>query len=86
MAVRSGVLPDEEGCQKLGFAARLGIQSVPIRSLGQPALTRALSSDAAVSDTLFVELAAQLRLPLVTFDRSLLKKFAEIARRPGSLM
>ena len=85
MAVRSGVLPVEEGHQKLDLAARLGIQSVPIRPLWQPALARALASDAAVYDALFVELAAQRRLPLATFDKGLLKKFPEIARRPGSL-
>lgn len=83
MAVRSGVLPAAEGHQKLDLAARLGIQSDPIRPLWQPALTRALTSDGAVYDTLFVELAVQLSLPLVTFDKALLKKFPDIARRPG---
>ena len=50
MAVRMGVLPTEEGHQKLDLAARLGIESVANRSLWQPALTRALSSGAAVYD------------------------------------
>ena len=59
MAARTGVLPTEEGHQKLDLAARLGIESVANRSLWQPALTRALTSSAAVYDTLFVELAAQ---------------------------
>ena len=85
MAVRTGVLPSDEGHQKLDLAARLGIQSVPNRSLWQPALTRALNSGAAVYDTLFVELAVQRSLPLVTFDKSVLKNFPEIAHRPGSL-
>ena len=85
MAVRTGVLPSDEGHQKLDLAARLGIQSVPNRSLWQPALTRALNSGAAVYDTLFVELAAQRDLPLATFDRKILKKFPEIAKRPSSL-
>ena len=85
MAVQSGALPRAEGHQKLDMASRLGIQAVPIRSLWQPALTRAVDSGVAVYDTLFVELAAQRDLPLVTFDTELLRKFPEIAKRPGSL-
>lgn len=85
MAVRMGVLPTEEGHQKLDLAARLGIESVANRSLWQPALTRALSSGTAVYDTLFVELAAQRSLPLATFDRNVLQKFPAIAHRPGSI-
>ena len=85
MAVRAGVLPTAEGHQKLDLAARLGIESVANRSLWQPALTRALRSGAAVYDTLFIELAVQRSLPLATFDRNVLKKFPEIAHRPGSL-
>jgi predicted nucleic acid-binding protein len=85
MAVRKGVLPTEEGHQKLDLAARLGIESVANRSLWQPALTRALHSGAAVYDTLFVELAAQRSLPLATFDSNVLKTFPQIAYRPGSL-
>jgi len=86
MAVRSGTMPREEGHQKLDMASRLGIQAVPIRSLWQPALTRALDSGITVYDTLFVELAAQRDLKLATFDAELLKKFPEIALRPGSLL
>ena len=82
MAVRAGVLSGDEGHQKLDLAARLRIQSVPNRSLWQPALTRAIDSGAAVYDTLFVELAVQRNLPLATFDQNVLKKFPEIAKRP----
>ncbi|MBI3403343.1 MAG: type II toxin-antitoxin system VapC family toxin [Acidobacteria bacterium] len=85
MAVRTGVLAADEGHQKLDLAARLGIQSVPNRSLWQPALTRAIDSGAAVYDTLFVELAVQRKLPLATFDGNILKKFPDIAKRPISL-
>ena len=65
-----GDLPAGEGHQKLDLAARLGIESVPNRSVWQPALTRALTSGAAVYDTLFIELAAQRSLPLATFDKN----------------
>ena len=85
MAVRMGIFPAEEGHQKLDLAARLGIESVPNRSVWQPALTRALTSGAAVYDTLFIELAAQRSLPLATFDKNVLRKFPDIAHRPGSL-
>lgn len=86
MAVRSRVLPEPEGYQRLELASLLGIQSVSLRPLWQPALTRALASEVAVYDSLFVELAVQRRLPLATFDRALLKKFPAIARRPASLV
>ena len=84
MAVRTGALPREEGHQKLDMASRLGIQAVPVRSLWQPALTRALDSGVAVYDTLFVELAAQRDLQMATFDTELLKKFPDLAQRPRS--
>ena len=84
MAVRTGALPREEGHQKLDMASRLGIQAVPVRSLWQPALTRALDSGVAVHDTLFVELAAQRDLQMATFDTGLLEKFPDLAKRPRS--
>ena len=84
MAVRTGTLPREEGHQKLDMASRLGIQVVPVRSLWQPALTRALDSGVAVHDTLFVELAAQRDLQMATFDTELLQKFPDLAKRPRS--
>jgi predicted nucleic acid-binding protein len=86
MAVRSGVLAEAEGHQRLDLAARLRIQSVPNRALWQGALARSLDSGLAVYDTLFVELAARRRLPLATFDESILKVFPEMARRPGALL
>ena len=48
MAVRTGALRREEGHQKLDMASRLGIQAAPVRSLWQPALTRALDSGVAL--------------------------------------
>jgi predicted nucleic acid-binding protein len=84
MAVRTGALARDEGHMKLDMAARLGIRPVPIRSLWQRALTRALDSRVAVYDSLFVELAAQRDLKLATFDVELLKTFPDIAQRPGS--
>jgi len=85
MAVRTGVVSGDEGHQKLDLASRLGIQSVPDRSLWQPALTRSVDSGAAVYDILFVELAVQRNLLFATLDRNILKKFPEIAKRSSSL-
>ena len=85
MAVRAGVLQRNEGHLKLDIAAQLGVRTVPIRALWQPALATSLVSGISVYDTLFVELAAQQKLKLATFDEGLLKKFPAIAVRPRTL-
>lgn len=51
-----------------------------VREVG--ALTRALNSNLAAYDTLFVELAVRERRPLVTFDAKLLSTFPDVAVRP----
>lgn len=86
MAVRCGLLAREEAHRRLDYAARLRIRSVSPRALWQGALARAIDADVAVHDTLFVELAARRRLPLVTFDARLLKTFPEIACRPSAFL
>jgi predicted nucleic acid-binding protein len=86
MAIRQGVMTPEEGPKRLALAARLGIHSVPSRTLRQGALVRAVSSGVAVYDTLFVELAVRQELPLTTFDRKVLKMFPAVASRPGDLI
>jgi hypothetical protein len=53
--------------------------------LWQPALSRALESDVAVYDTLFLELAAQRDRSLATFD-TVLQAFPGVAKRPRSLL
>lgn len=86
MAVQAGVIETDEGPRRLRLAARLGIQSVPSRSLWEGALLRAVASRVAVYDTLFVELAMRQRFPLATFDSRVLSAFPDIAKRPGSLL
>ncbi len=86
MAIRQGVLTPEEGPKRLALAARLGIHSVPSRTLWQGALVRAVSSGVAVHDTLFGELAVRQELPLTTFDRKVLKMFPAVASRSGDLI
>ena len=85
MAVRSGIVPPEEGPARLSLARRLGIETVATATLCQGALLRSVASGIAVYDTLFVELAARTRCPLVTFDKAVLKAFPEIALRPRDL-
>jgi len=86
MAIRAGVLPADEGPSRLRLAARLGIESVPTRTLLQGSLLRSVTSGVAVYDTLFVELASREHCPLATFDRAVLKAFPNIAARPGALV
>ena len=85
MAIRAGALPSEEGPARLGLARRLGIESVATTTLCQGALLRAVTAGVSVYDTLFVELAARVACPLVTFDRTILRAFPSIARRPRDL-
>ena len=85
MAIRAGVLSVDDGPVRLGLARRLGIESVATATLCQGALLRAIATGVPVYDTLFVELAARSSCPLVTFDKTVLRAFPEIARRPRDL-
>jgi len=85
MAMRTGVLPAEEGPVRLGLARRLGIESVATATLCQGALLRAITTGVSVYDTLFVELAIRADCPLVTFDKTVLRAFPDVARRPRDL-
>ena len=85
MAVRAGVLRPEEGPVRLDLARRLGFDTAPTATLCQGALLRATISGVSVYDTLFVELAARSRCPLVTFDKAVLRAFPDIATRPRDL-
>jgi predicted nucleic acid-binding protein len=85
MAVRTGTLSANEGHRRLDFASRLRLRSVPIGSLWQSALTLSLDSGLSAYDTLFVALARRRRLPLVTFDKQILKAFPDIAGRPSDM-
>lgn len=85
MAIRTGVLPAEEGPVRLGLARRLGIESIATATLCQGALLRAVTAGVSVYDTLFVELAVRAGCPLVTFDKAVLRAFPEVAKRPRDL-
>lgn len=85
MAVRSGVLTETEGPVRLGLARRLAVESIGTSTLCQGALLRALATGVSVYDTLFVELAARSRCPLLTFDKAVLRAFPDVAKRPRDL-
>lgn len=86
MAARTGLIDKPMALRRLVFAARLGIRSVPTRRLWRGALARALNSNVAAYDTLFVELAVREHKPLVTFDAKLLAAFPDVAVRPSDLV
>ena len=86
MAIRAEVIPPEEGRKRLSLATKLGIESVPSKTLWHGALERAVHSGVAVYDTLFVELAVRENLPLVTFDAKVLATFQDVAVRPRVLV
>ena len=83
--VRAGVIDSGEGLDRLRLARALDVESVPVRNLWDGALARATSRDHPAYDTLFVELAARTGTLLATFDRGLLTRFPEVARRPRDL-
>lgn len=85
MAVRANVISVGDALEKLNYASRLGVESVPTASLWRGALVRAVQKTVAVYDTLFVELAVREKVPLVTFDGGVLKAFPSIAKRPGQI-
>jgi predicted nucleic acid-binding protein len=86
MAARAGLIDKPMALRRLVLAARLGIRSVPTRRLWRGALARALNSNVAAYDTLFVELAVREHKPLVTFDGKLLAAFPNVAVRPNALV
>ena len=86
LAVRAGVIDRDAGLEKLRLARALGIRSEPVSGLWEGALVRAVHADHPAYDTLFAELAVRIGAPLTTFDKRLLERFSEIARRPGTLM
>lgn len=85
MAARARVITERDASAKLALAARLGVHSINNRTLWQGALARSLSSNVAVYDTLFVELAEREGIPLATFDEKVLRAYPAIAKRPRHL-
>lgn len=86
MAARHKVFSLSEALKRLELAEGLGIQSVRCGSLWQGALSRSCLTGVSVYDTLFVELADRMGLPLVTYDQRVLDEFPKIARRPSAIV
>ena len=86
MAIRTGVLPAEEGPVRLGLARRLGIESVATATLCQGALLRAVTAGVPVYETrCSSNWPSCTGCPLVTFDKAMLRAFPDLARRPRDL-
>lgn len=85
LSIRAGVREPGQALEGLRVAAQLGILSVPVKDLWEGTLARAAAVNHPAYDTVFVELAARLRRPLVTFDNRILAKFPGIAIRPRDL-
>ena len=85
LAIRAQVLDLAQAQHRLELARQLGISSTPVCDLWTSALALAAASGQPAYDTVFVELALRLEVPLVTFDRRLLDAFPQVARRPGAV-
>ena len=85
MAIRHGVVSEEDGLARLRVAEGPGVRSVLPRTLWLGTLVCSINSGIAVYDTLFVGMAYRERLPLATFDRALLEAFPTIVARPRDL-
>jgi predicted nucleic acid-binding protein len=85
VALRLGSVDADQGIEKLELARGLGITTVPVHDLWQGAFVLAAAHDHPAYDTMYVELAQRLDVPLATFDERLLEKFPGITARPGDL-
>ena len=84
--VRQSARSEEAGLACLQEAGLLRIESVDPQELWEEAYRRALRANHPVYDTLFVELAVRESVPLATFDKAVLKKFSDVAKRPNELV
>ena len=82
---RSGAITPAEALERVRLASLLGLESIEVTSLWAGALSCALDADHPAYDTLFVELARREQVALVTFDKKLLARFPDVARRPNAL-
>lgn len=80
--VKSREVPLERAIECLHAAEALVTEAVPATHLTEHALQLSVAENVAAYDTLFVALALQRRVKLVTCDRELLRKFPEVAVSP----
>lgn len=86
LARRAGIIDAGHALDLLMRARGLDIVTVPVRRLWEGTLVRAAMHGHTPYDTVYVELASRLDLPLVTFDEVVLERFPETAVRPGSIL
>ncbi len=86
MATRSGQI-DAATAEALLNESRHVIDSlVSVDEVAIASLSLAVHHDHPVYDTVFVALAVREGIPLATFDKQVLQRFPDIARRPGDLL
>lgn len=85
LCTRAQGLDAAQAVDRLRQAAQLGIFSVPVKDLWEGTLAKAAAANHPAHDTVFVELASRLGVPLATFDKQVLAKFPQIAVRPRAL-
>ncbi len=81
-----GLLPVEAVAELIATAARLPIESVAVTALWRGAVARAIVADHPVYDTLFIELAERSGTRVVSYDRALRKKFADLVVEPAAVI
>ena len=70
------------GLEALQDAGALFSKIYPTNHLWEEALTIAVDNKQPAYDTLFIALAQRLNLPLITYDKKLLKQFPTVTIRP----
>ena len=84
VVTRAGALSTADAFDRLRLANQLNIETVDLGSLWTGALSRALTSNHSVYDTLFVELAIREGVSLATCDKKLLAVFRTSSPLPPS--
>lgn len=69
--------PAEDAVEDIRDLVQLPLHSVPVSSLAEAALGLAVESGCTAYDGAYVALAQHLRLPLVTADEALVRRFVD---------
>jgi predicted nucleic acid-binding protein len=76
----------EQCLDVLQLAEALPITSVDVAELWRGGVGRAIAARHPAYDTLFVELAVRERVPLVSYDAALRRRFPDVVRTPAALL
>jgi len=82
MSVKKKVISIDDAIRRLELAESLVTDTIPTLLLWGDAINLAIKSDHSPYDTLFLVAAQMNRLALFTYDKRLLERFPEQAKRP----